>query len=821
MTSLYHYKHGMKLPRHLLSLGLVAGLMACSLAPNIPSNPFGPTTTPSASLTPTVTATFTPSPTPIPAVRIASGDHALFTGDYDAARTEYRLAFEQSMDAETRAESLWGLGRSEFEAGNLSNAIDLFNQLIREHPDTKRAAQAHYLLGTMYSLQERFTEAAVEYGSYLSTRPGILDGYALEHKGDAYFSAKNYGEALNAYNACTVITRLDDGIGLQIKIGQTRAAIGDYAGALAQYDSIAQTGNDYIKAQMDYLSGSAYQWLGQTTNAQARFLHAVENYPVSSYSFLSLVQLVDAGATINDLDRGLVDYFAGSYDRALERLDIYIAAGLDTDGTARYYRALTLVELQRYEEALTDFSVFINNFPTHPKWATAWYGDLNYPLVTPGLAFTQWYYLDRYAEAAQTLRDFTTVAPSNPLAIEYMMTAARILERSDHLQDAGVLWETVNDQFPGDSQAVEAIFLAGISFYRLGDFNRAITDFQRSLLLSVDNDSRARAYLWIGKTQEKLGDATKAREAWTQAQGLDQTGYYSVRARDLLLGRAPFESAPIVNLDVDLANERVEAAAWVRLTFSLPAETDLSGPGTLASDPRFVRGTELWELGLYDEARLEFEDLRGAVSASPADSFRLTNYLLDIGLYRSGINAARQVLYLAGLDEHSASLQVADYFNHVRYGTYYRDLIEPAAQLNGFDILFLFSVVRQESLFEGFVRSSAGAHGLMQIMPDTGADTAKRMGWPLSFTPDMLYRPIVSVKLGTYYLANNLIYLNGDIYAALAAYNGGPGNAIAWQELAGDDPDLFLEVVRPAETRDYIRGIYEIYNIYRTLYSPL
>jgi soluble lytic murein transglycosylase len=209
------------------------------------------------------------------------------------------------------------------------------------------------------------------------------------------------------------------------------------------------------------------------------------------------------------------------------------------------------------------------------------------------------------------------------------------------------------------------------------------------------------------------------------------------------------------------------------------------------------------------------------VSSSPADSFRLANYLLDLGLYRSGITTLRQVLTLAGYDEHSASLQVADYFNHVRYGLYFRELVEPAAQLNQFDALFLFSVMRQESLYEGFVRSSAGARGLMQIIPETGADVASRMGWPLSFEPDMLYRPIVSVKLGTYYLASNRVYLNGDLYAALAAYNAGPGNALIWQGLADNDPDLFLEVVRPEETRNYIRGIYEIYNIYRTLYGRL
>jgi soluble lytic murein transglycosylase len=811
----------MKFRRILLTFGLVAVLLACSFLPSIPANPFDPTATPSPSATLTATPTLTPTPTPVPAARIDSGDHALFNGDYDAARAEYRQAFEQSTDPEMRAESLWGLGRTEFEAGNVSAAIDLFNQLIREHPDTVRAAQSHYLLGEAYSSQDRFAEAAAEYGAYTSARSSVLDAYALELQADSYFSAANYVEALNTYNAAASLARLGDSTNLQVKIGQTRAALGDYAGALAQYDSIAQTGNDFVKAQMDYLSGSAYKFLGQTESSQARFRDAVENYPVSYYSYLSLVELVDAGVTVSDLDRGLVDYFAGQNDVAFVALDRYISAGLDSDGTARYYRALTLVKLQRYEEAVTDFSFFIANFPTHPKWATAWYGDLNYPVATPGLAFTQYYYLDRYTQAAQTLRDFAAVAPSDPLAIEYLMAAARILERDTRLEEAGVLWETIADQFSGDSHAGEAVFLAGISFYRLGDFNRALADFLRGFLLAVDADSRARAYLWIGKAQEKLGDATKAREAWTQAQALDPTNYYSVRARDLLLGRVPFESVSLVDLEVDLAKERAEAAAWVRVTFSLPADTDLGGPGALASDPRFIRGAELWELGLYDEARLEFEDLRLAVSANPADSFRLANYLIDLGLYRSGITAARQILTLAGLDEHSASLQVADYFNHLRYGTYYRDLIEPAAQLNGFDPLFLFSVARQESLFEGFVRSTAGARGLMQIIPETGADVASRMGWPLSFEPDMLYRPIVSVKLGTYYLASNRVYLNGDMYGALAAYNAGPGNALVWQELSGNDPDLFLEIVRAAETRDYIRGIYEIFNIYRTLYSPL
>jgi soluble lytic murein transglycosylase len=275
------------------------------------------------------------------------------------------------------------------------------------------------------------------------------------------------------------------------------------------------------------------------------------------------------------------------------------------------------------------------------------------------------------------------------------------------------------------------------------------------------------------------------------------------------------------SIDVDLEAERADAAAWIRVTFGLPADTDLDGLGPLAGDLRIVRGTEFWELGLYEEARAEFEDLREFVGTSPDNSFRLANYLLDLGLYRPAIFASRQILTLAGLDEQAASLSAPPYFSYVRYGTYYADLIVPNAEANSLHPLFLFSVVRQESLFEGFVRSNAGARGLMQIIPSTGASVAKSIGWPVAFDPEDLYRPHVSMRLGTQYLASNLKLLDGDLYAALAAYNAGPGNASIWKELAGDDQDLLLETIRFQETRDYIRYIYEIYAIYRNLYSPV
>ncbi|MDO9301224.1 MAG: transglycosylase SLT domain-containing protein, partial [Anaerolineales bacterium] len=383
------------------------------------------------------------------------------------------------------------------------------------------------------------------------------------------------------------------------------------------------------------------------------------------------------------------------------------------------------------------------------------------------------------------------------------------------------IWARVANEYPGSEQASTAVFLMGIIYYRNGDAVSALDSFNRSLPLSTRAEDQARGYLWLGKSQQKLGDTEAAMNAWREAQNSDPSGYYSERARDLLVDRAPFTPPIASNLTPDLKSERRDADSWVRLTFSLPADTDLSGLGVLAADERIIRGTELWELGLYEEARLEFESLRVELefNKDAVGSYRLTNYLLDIGLYRSAIFAARQILTLAGLNEHTESMMAPPYFSHIRYGLYYSDLVIPDAQTNGFDPLLIFSVIRQESLFEGFINSNAGARGLMQIIPSTGAQVVSQLNWPINYDDKDLYRPDVSITLGTYYLGKNRNLLDGDLYAALAAYNGGPGNSMQWRELAGDDPDLFLETVRFEETRNYIRNIYEIYVIYKRLYG--
>lgn len=770
------------------------------------------TITPGPSPTPTATATATPLPTPVPVVRIDAGDTALFNGDYDLAREQYQKAFDESTDNGVKAAALWGLGRTELANDNYQLALDKLTTLTNEYSASTYAARAYFLMGQAYFNLKQYQQSADAYNTYLARVPGVLDAYVQEYRGDALNELKDYGGALAAYNAALTASRLDDGLTLQIKIAQTRASFGDYAGALTLYDQIfANSTNDYIKAEMDYLAGQAHVALNQTADANTRYMHAVENYPLSYYSYLSLVALVDANIAVDDLERGLVDYYADQNDVALVAFERYIKANPATSGTAHYYRALTFRNLQRYTEAVQELDYFIKAFSDNPNWIDA----------IREKSYLQWTQLNDYDGAVKTLTDFVAQVPNAIEAPEFLVTAGRILESDNRLEQAAQMWERVANEYSGSEQTSTALFWAGITRYRLNDYKGALTIFQRNLLLAAKTEDQARADFWIGKTQQKLGDTAAMQQAWQQGQALDTTEYYSQRARDSLIGRGLFETPSLVDLNPDLAKERKDAEAWVRITFKLPEDTDLSGPGALAQDARFIRGTELWEMGMYDEARLEFESLRDSVSTNPADSFRLGNHLLDIGLYRSAIFAMRQVLSLAGQDSQSASLTAPPYFNHVRYGLYYHDVIINESQAYGFDPLFMFSVIRQESLFEGFVKSTAGAHGLMQVIPATGEQIATELNWPPNYNSDDLYRPNVSVRFGAYYLSKNRDLLGGNLFAMLAAYNGGPGNALTWNQLANNDSDLFVEVIRFDETRNYIRSIYEIYGTYRSIYSPV
>ena len=132
----------------------------------------------------------------------------------------------------------------------------------------------------------------------------------------------------------------------------------------------------------------------------------------------------------------------------------------------------------------------------------------------------------------------------------------------------------------------------------------------------------------------------------------------------------------------------------------------------------------------------------------------------------------------------------------------------------------VWAIMREESSFRPRVHSSAGAIGLMQLMPETAERVARRAKRPV---PDeaALETPPVNVELGTRYLAELRQRMDGRISAVIASYNAGPRAVARWLEEAppGIDDDVFVEDIPYGQTRSYTRRVFRSYWLYGRLYE--
>ena len=772
--------------------------------------------TPTSTSTPTHTPTFTPqptatpSPTPQPATQVELAEDKLAMGEYEQARRQFQEVMLSSNDTQLQALAALGLGRTLYKQNNFPAAINAFEAFISDYPQHPDLAVAYYYLGLCMSAIQAEVNAALAYQKYIELRPGVLDSFIHELRGNAYSNAGLPGTAIEAYDAAIKSAGDANTIWIEMKLGQMYAQNGEFENAINQFIAIYEkTDNEYAKAQANYLLGQTYLTMGMPEQAYARFQDNVTNYPRSYDSYSGLVALVSAGIEVNELNRGIVDYNVGEYGLAIEALTRYInLGGEQQDGTPYYYRALSLRALDELDAAMADFDVIIEQYPDSRWWAAA----------HDEKAYTLWGWLDEYDEAAGVLLAFVEQNPTASEAADFLFDAARILERNQQFAEAAATWEKMINDYPSAARSYRGLFLAGVTYYRAQDYPQALLIFQRALVLATLPGDQAAAYLWIGKVQQALGDTAAMQAAWEQAAQRDPTGYYSERANELLQGREPFTPTRPYDLGYDLDQERPKAEEWLRATFSIAPDIDLAGLGELANDANLQRGNAFAAIGEMSLARDEFELVRKKVIADPLATYRLMNYLYNLRFYRSALLASRSILDLANLDD-AGTLQAPVYFNHIRFGIYYKDIVLEASQKEDLHPLLLLSVMRQESLFEGFANSSAGARGLMQVMPATGIEIFQGLQWPDDYSADDLYRPTVSIRFGAYYLARQRAFFDNDLIATLAAYNGGPGNTIIWDELASGDPDLLLEVIRADETRKYITQIFEFFNLYRLIYE--
>lgn len=753
-----------------------------------------------------------PSPVVLPVDQLASADEALFAGEIEKARLEYQEAFTNSSEPDLQSRALYGLGRTYFLERDYYAAIDAFNRILGQYPDTDFTANAYFLVGQAYEEIEEYQPAINAYTKYIEHKPGLIDSYVFEKIGDTAMTAGDYNQAIFNYQAALLADPDFDQQNINLQIGKAYDNLEDYTTAIQYFNSVYNTAqDDYTRSTANLLSGQAYLSLGLMDEAYNQFLDSVKKFPVAYDSFTALSILVNDGIPVDEFLRGLVDYYAGSYNFAIQAFQRYLDSNPDNnDGSVYYFLGLSHYFAGSPRNAVAEYDELILNYPGNPYWTAAW----------DKKAYVQWAELNEYTNAAETLLSFVNAAPTSPDAASFLYEAGRILERGGDLEGAANIWQRMMNEYPSDSQSYRALFLAGISYYRLGQYEDALSVFQRSLVLGTSPDERAKAYLWIGKCYHALNDGENADNAWRQGELSDPTDYYSIRNSELLKGLPPLSLDENYDLGYDLNLEKQEAEEWMRKTFSISSEIDLSGLGDLENNPEIQKIGEYWDLGLYQNAINEAELLRAEFQTDVTNTYRLMNFLIDLHLYQPAIYASRNILDMAGMDNLS-SLSAPIYFTHIRFGAYFRELTVSAAKEYDIPPLLLFALIRQESLFNPYIFSVAGASGLAQIIPDTSHDIVDLLKWPPDYEHSDLLRGEVSITFGAFYLSYVKNYLNGNIQAALAAYNGGPGNAEVWLVLSENDPDLFLEVIRLQETQNYLMQITEFLNIYKLIYTRI
>ena len=375
--------------------------------------------------------------------------------------------------------------------------------------------------------------------------------------------------------------------------------------------------------------------------------------------------------------------------------------------------------------------------------------------------------------------------------LEVLLTAARGAAADGQWQVAYDIARQVDDAFaPGTDVArrdygerddyTSVAWLGAQAAVRLGRHADAMTLFERYGRGTPTPSTRSKGLYWAARSADRAGLPADASRLWSATAGYRES-FYGQLANEHL-GRA---------LTAPPAGTMRRVDAMTRLAW---------GQRELVRAARML-GT----VGLYDE---QTAFVRQISLDAKSDADHLMGFDLARELQRPdlGVMIGRSAL-LNGLGDYSAG----------GYPT-----VAVPAGFEG-DWTMIHAIGRQESQFNRTAISSAGARGLMQIMPGTAREQAGKMG--LTYTPAALAGdPDLSMKLGAGYFRR--VYGGFASYPlTIAAYNAGPGNVNKWLRLNGDprtgsiDMVDWIEAIPLQETRNYVQRVLEnavVYDLMRS-----
>ena len=342
---------------------------------------------------------------------------------------------------------------------------------------------------------------------------------------------------------------------------------------------------------------------------------------------------------------------------------------------------------------------------------------------------------------------------------------------------------------PEDRAYVFGQLAASAARNHLPDAVQWYGESDRSSLTDEQHAWRVRAAL----RELNWAEVKKAVERMPAAQRNDSTWVYWLGRAQRELGQANDAHASFARIAGEhhfygkLAAEEVGAALVVPPRYT-PTDDDLK---LAAAQPSLLRAIALYRLDMRSDGLREWSwGLRG---------------MEDRQLLAAAELARRNELYDRAINTADRTIGTHDFA--MRFLAPFRPAFTAQSKALNLEEPFVLGLVRQESRFIPGVRSSAGASGLMQLMPATARSVAKRVG-----IKDFRWADVVNVdlnvQLGTSYLRQVLDELDGHALLASAAYNAGPGRAQRWRASKPIEGAIYAETIPFNETRDYVKKVF-------------
>jgi soluble lytic murein transglycosylase len=281
---------------------------------------------------------------------------------------------------------------------------------------------------------------------------------------------------------------------------------------------------------------------------------------------------------------------------------------------------------------------------------------------------------------------------------------------------------------------------------------------------------------WHARALKSQGKNEQARTLYTALK--DQFDFYGILAREELGERF---TPPEKTLTID--QEALQEAA---------------------QSPHFARALKFYQLGMRFEGNREWNwQLRGASDAKLA---AYAEYGRRQGHLDRMVNTSER------------TREQLDFVQ--RFPTPFIEDLKPITQsINQLDLAWVYGLIRQESRFIMDARSSAGASGLMQLMPNTARWVARKIG--MDYDASRINDLQKNLTLGSHYLSMVLGDLDGSQALASAAYNAGPNRARAWRAALTRSMEgaIFAETIPFAETRGYVKNVLANATVYAAMMS--